>query len=600
MERPKQDVIFGLLKDAESRFATLHDDMEGDEDYILSSADTWQDRLKSQMPDFPPGFVVKYPGIAFAAVQRVVNLVLAGNVPNVTAGLPEGLHNDPEEARKHKEELEQGINGLLWAIATYSPVVPWREMAVHAGGLGLGVLTYPIDRSQWPPHPYKRRDGKIVIPDTPQARRKVRQWEFKRSRAIPWNVRTVHPTHVYFDADHAVPQWFILEEPVSPASMKREYPHLTLSDTTQLTSKRVQYITDEWYAIYVDREPALTAKDGVDDEGVAPNRLGMTWLEMFWPCMGQADREGNLTYKYKGIVRDARAGFDKFIIDFNIMEAVRMLYGLPDYEIIGPDKEQAEAEFRNVHVGGAQKIVHGERFTLRPTQLPTLPPIVLTDLETARMVLDILIGPEVLSGIFRSEPAEKEENRRNIAMAQFRPFKENLDQGLAAMLTKMLYQIKDELDEEIAYPAQIMGKQVFASLKPERIPYGLKLTVDTTPPGDRERAQNYQRDQQMRADGVITTAEFRSRQGIYNSDEIDDAILEEMLMKHPIIIDANAQFISQVLLTELTETDQAVREEAAGQGLPLPPRPSPNGSRPAGAGMEAPVMPARAPMVGGS
>lgn len=568
------------LEQARSYRSEWSKEARTDEEYWTASSQLWHGQLAAHIKKFPDGYELQIPGIVKWAVDVGLNQILVGDTPVVTIALPDGYTDDGRKAR-----LEQAAMGILYALDTYYGQ-PFRNMVAYGNALGLGILSFPIDRSQWPPHPYKtrvtpgmsREQRAIALePHTPAERERVRSWEWQRRRRLPWNVQALHPQILFYDFWNTQPQWYILEQQVSRAAMVAQYPHLFKEQGVQEmfmgsvmpTSTLVTYISDDWWAVYLDGQPALTKAQGADPEGVARNRYGMTWIETAESGYGTADITNNPVFRIKGIIRDNRATFVKFISDFNLTEIAKLEYALPTLGMEGQGedgRDLALAAIDDFMLG--RWWPHSNKTRQHKLDLPTIPEAIWRDVEYTKGLMELGIGPEILRGIYQNETLGGQENRIDIANAIYKPLKVQIEHAIAAMLAKMFWQVKYELDDDLTVWARSEDKEMPVLLQREDIVDGLTFHVDTSPSTQRERAMRKDGDIQDLSIKAISLKKYRARQGIYNSDEMEEQNYEDMLMQHPAIVDAIAGIVAEALTGEVQSAVGATRAKQIEEGIP--------------------------------
>ena len=536
-----------------------------------------------------------------------VNQIMIGERADVKVTLPQHLHRDPEKAKQQQSHLRECLRGLLYTIDTYATESPLRDFVIKSLGLGLGVLSYPIDWERWPDPPFgKLKNGKPRQPVGAAQREEYARWERKRQTSLPWAVSSTHPRNVFFDPYHDPPEDYIIEEKISRSAANRQYPDRNVSKPDAggtaarqpargtSTCLRVTYCSADWYAVYVDGKAVLGADDNADEEGVAPNTAGVAWHRMAFGGFGDKDEDGDFEVRMKGIIRDGRDIILMKITNLNVMEAIRQITAFSPLEVHGGEEAERMKVMESFVYGPATFTSTPPSITIRPIPQTVVPDVVFKQEEEVNRLMEMHFGPQILRGVEQpQETAAGQRTRVGLASAPYRSCKQNCQQAVAAMLQDLCYMIKHELQEPVTVLGTPGGSDSSLMLRPEDIVDGMLIEVDFTPPTEEDRAfKRTQLQQDLQAGAISIEDYIRESRGIEDAQgalfEID---VEQMV--HRLL--ANPQ-IDQLAVTHFLQTRGQLQSPAAPGGamsVPPPPGavPTPAGP-PAAAAMPPPQQPA--------
>ena len=533
-----------MAADRKQVFSRLHREWGYDEE-ILTASSRFRDRsIMKYLDGFPPGFVAKVPSLAKDVVDVGVNQIMAGETPSVRILLPPDAHRDAAIAKKHSEDLARKCQALLWYVETFGTETPFRGMIQHALGLGLGVLAYPILWQRWPDHPLQLKSGKTREGRNAAERAKVEKWQRTRT-GLPIDVHAVHPRTALFDPDHDPIEDMIEEQLVSLGSFARDYPHLNLPErSTQKTAKLVTYCSAEEYGIWLNEKPLLLPKDGANAEGIAENTTGVLWYKIARGGFGDRTYKGEWDYAIKGILRDGRDMILGHITNYNVMEAIRQVYGFPEDDISGETLEQAQDEAPTSR-GPSARWLHSSKVKRNIPQTPPVPQVVFQQLERQDEELGIHFGPygDALRGIYQAETASGLRTRISLGKSPYRAAKQSTEQAASAFLMDVFYYVKKVLREPISFP----GRDAIVTIRPDDIPDGARAVVDWAPPTPEEKGFELQDLLQKKEKDAASV-----RRILELDDDVDDVDeeLANILADKTLAMPETLQMVSQMALAD--------------------------------------------------
>lgn len=490
-QRPDKAYIFELLEQRRTVLAPMHQAMREADAWLHAHEDpTPPEVLRALRRGFPDNWTARDFDIqpyAYIECNRAINSITTAEVPQVTHELAPWFKQKHEKTAEDDEKAVQlAAQSILRRVVTRSgrnPVLDaqWQQMA-----LGLACLYYPLDYDALGDPPDHGRG-------TLEEQEAWETYERKRAEALPWRVESLHPTWIFFDLDCDPPRDIIIERPVSLAAMQRQYPDKDFGgEGEQKTAKYVEYISERYYACYVNQVPVTP---NADSEGVAENYRGFIWAELIWSGMGKLDAVGAVERQGVGLVTRGINNYRSRTWNRNWTKLIKRSY-IP--KLIGQDttggEEEAMRQTQGIDPGEPGVVALGTT-NLRWLETPNIPPALLADLDADEKEAEAYAGPGVLSGEFRSEPASKQSARTELARGPYRTPKANMEQGIANMLGKMNLDLLHEPDLAHGYRATWReGKgpdvrQYAVYLKPQQIhPEASGLSVDLSPLTPQDKA----------------------------------------------------------------------------------------------------------------
>lgn len=490
--RPTQADVFSMLEQRRALYASMHQRMEAADEWLHADEDP-SPILRYISRGFPPDHAWEIYPYAWTVLNRGVNQVFTAEVPQVTYELPADYKETYQRAADDEKAVQQALQGILYHVGTKSTRNPFLDLLHQQLGLGQGCLSYPRDYERWGEPPSHGRA-------TPEEQQAWEMWEARRADAIPWAVGSLHPTWVFFDPDHDPPLDFIIERPVDLAALARRYPKLGLDPSEGYTGSRsstptarfVEYVSRDWYGCWVSQLP-VTEHPDADEDGIAPNGLGHGWYQLAWSGMGKTDHYGRWERRGVGMIQRGISEFKGLTFDDNWLSLIKRAY-IPKWVATGPTAEQAADATADIDPLSPTWANLPNDVTLSTFPELKTPEAVVRDMKERQQRLEQLYGPGLLSGEYHNEPAIKQASRLEQAKAPYRTPKANAEQAVASMLADMLWDLKYEPDLKDGISlAWETGKgtsrrQHYASLKPEQIHPGGKITVDFSPMTPEEKA----------------------------------------------------------------------------------------------------------------
>lgn len=592
MPAPTRADLDAWRGERKSLFAKLHTEMGIDEVFLTCSG-TWEDRrILTYLHGMPKGFIPKIPPIGKDAIDVGLNQIHVGDTPGVKVLLPPNPRANPEKVKEAARILEKKLQALLWHIDTYSPETPIRTFMAHTLGLGQGVLAHPVDWAKWPRDPFALKNGKRREPTTPQDREKERRYRQKRSRALPWDVRAVHPRRVLWDPYHPNPEDIITEERVNIATYERQYPAASLAGIgtgAGRTATLITYCSEDYYGLWLNQTPLLTKKDGADSDGFADNTSGVLWYKLARGGFGYETFEGEWEHRIKGMLRDARDIIASRTAAYNQMQTIRGIHAFPVADFEGPTQADARMEAQGFVYGPGAVWEHSSQVQMKFVAQAQIPSIVFQSMDQDDQYIERHFGPEALRGIYAADQTAQQQARRlSQAKAPLRPAQLSGEQAVAAMLTDMCAQVKDDMfDGVLTFNTQ----EDIIELSPSDIPDGIRIIVDFAPPtsDDIERMMD-QRLARLQSKTI-------SRHRIMASDpEIEDTldeeaqILSEDLMSNPAVLDLLAASVKAGVQQELQARGMALPADQPPPDQGPPPGMPPDQGAPMGPPPQGPPM----------
>ena len=530
--------------------APLHREMAIDEDFEHAGA-VWNDgALYQYMNGLPAEAHLKIISLAKDLVDTGVNQYIIGENINVRVLLPPSAHRDSKEAEGHAKRLEEAFSALLWNVETNATETPLHTAAQHQLGLGLTCVGYPLIWDKVKRHPMKLKNGKYRKPMEEWSAREqvaVDEWDRGRFLTIPFEITPVHPRTALFDIHHDPPQDVIIETKVIPSAYIDKYPQLANFNSRAKTAVLRMYCSPENYGLWLNDAPILTKADGANSDGIAKNRTGILWYRFARSGWGSKGYGNEWEYQIQGIIRGMRAAIIAKIMDFNIADVIRTVYGLPPVGIEGDTDEEAQEAAARFVFGMAQIWWHKTGVRQHKIEVPEIPSVVIDQMKMVDGLIELHTWPEALRGLPQpGEPATSAQQRLSQGKAGLRLPKRNLEQLVEGMCMDIAYMVKHELQEPVTLLSRSMG---MVTLHPDDIISGMRIIVDLAPATSEERA--FERREQL----VLLDKGLRSKITILKSDpDVTDPeeeyaqALSDTAMGGEIIAQAIAQEAVQAVL----------------------------------------------------
>lgn len=574
------DITRWLAERRDTVFAGMHERMKTCENLYhwpsLQGATAKSLGLNGLHPDFKPYL----PPIAKIGVDVAVNATFVGEAPIVDMEAPPSRAS-ADTRQKRKEKIKHFCDLWLRQAEVFSTETPLRDFGVKGYGQGLGVLSYPFIEERWPKHPLKGPGGKPRQPRNKKEAKLVEEWQAKRYRAFPWDVRSCAPTHIYFDPDHDPPldiiEAYTIRRPDKGDAELGVRPLGSATGTSLGSSyiERVVYVSEDWYAVYDGGEPRLKEADGADSEGIAPNPLGRLWYKMAWAGFGDMPSTGDWASKGKGLLWDILPVIYAYTIMLNTTMVAAIMASRTPLHIKGPTDAQAIEAVNRLIYGPDAVWATGPDYGVNAFPQVPMPQQVQWVQEELNAILELWFGPNILRGRHTTDTASGLRTRYAHAKAIYRAMTQNGAQAIAAMLMDVLWIIKHHIEDEMT----VWGDNEIATLTPDDIDDGLWITVDLTPPSEEEKAFVVQEASRRYAEKTLDLTTMLERAGEPKPSEMVKAILKDTIKFHPMVIDTLAQVMQKRLLKreEMISTVQQAERAEEGRMIPeKPQRPGPD------------------------
>mgnify|MGYP001608084186 CR=1 FL=1 len=573
MTRPTHDDINNWLKQRrDDVFAGMHTRMKACETLYHWPSLQGQTAKALGLNGLHPDFKPYLPPIAKIGVDVAVNNTFVGEAPIVEIELPAGKRSE-ETLRDRKEKLKHFCDLWLRQAEVYATETPFRDFGIKGYSQGLGVLSYPFIVERWPKHPLIGANGKPRVPRNRKEKKLVEEWQAKRHRSFPWDVRSCSPTHVYFDPDHDPPLDMIEAYAVRrPDTGKAELGVRPLGGVTTGTSsggqyiERVVYVSEEWYAVYDGGEPRLTAADGADSEGVARNPLGRLWYKMAWAGFGDMTSDGDWAAKGKGLLWDILPVVQAYTIMLNMTLVAAVMSSRVPLHITGPTDQDATTAAERLIYGPDAVWATGPGYDVDAFPQVPMPTQVQWVHEELNAILELWFGPNIMRGQHTEDTASGLRTRYAHAKAIYRAMTQNGAQAIAAMLMDVLWMIKHHIEDEIT----VWGDNDIATIGPDDIDDGLWITIDLTPPSAEEKAFDVQEASRRYAEHTSPLLTMLERAREPEPSKMVKEILKDAIRFHPMVIDTLAQVMQQRLLKRAEALGVTQQATQANEGQMIP------------------------------
>ena len=562
MPSPSSEQVWQWLEERRSLLAKMHTQQRAAEEHYHWPMLQGKSAGALQLRGLPKDFIPKLPPLAKLGVDLGINIILPGDQPEIKVHLPDTAHRDEALMQKHQEAIRTFLKAFFHQVYTLRMQTPVRDNGQKVIALGQAVVAYPFIKSRLGQHPLKMKNGSVREPRNPRERQAVLKWDRDRKAQMPWDVRSVHPTRVFFDLFHDPPRDYIEEQELSPKIAQSLYPDLAVEPGSESSGvKRVIYCSDDWYGVWVDRVAVLP--DNMD--GFVKNPRQRMWYRIAWSNWGDVSEFGEWEYMAKGMITDAIPLIQMYTVNLNLQEIAKSLGVFAQLKIAAIDVAAAEAETKDWQVEPAARWIYDSSNiqNLEFMQYPGLNPVVFQEQPLINALLELWFGPDILRGRHTTDTASGLRTRMSKAQAVYRPPKASLEQMWAAVAMDILWSIKEEIGEEVWIPA--LGGAI--SLKPEQIPDGTYISINLTPPSEEEKAFKLQEGLSRMEAGTLDLIEFLENYA-YEEHPTERAkmIFWDSLDRNPIVQEALGQMVSNVLLQEIPGLLEQVEQERAAKG----------------------------------
>jgi len=456
-------------------------------------------------PTFPQGFLPLVPPTCASKCKQARDQVFVGD-PLITVECP-GMSG---ESRKETEQkLSAYLQFRLRQEEQTSDVSPLEEQKAAVINYGLGVRIGVINMERW--------DMIGEQSSGESAADYAQRVENHRRQCSVFDIRTISPLNIAYDRSNPTLGWAIIREPIAPWEAKRAYPHLEIASNLPVTGTKIlvktQFWTPEWYACYVDGKPALTAADGADGEGVAPNPYGSIPV---WPAgggEGEVDPDNRPEYELDGIITNA----EDALLEYAVLKNIQMMYsrraGAGPKEIIrgpgGADTPEKIALAREV-MSGPSKAVRVPEGHLVEAQNPSpFPEVLARQMERVLADIDETMSFSIAAG--NPNPGQSGVSRQLVLGQLSKRVSTavlHLQQSLERWARWELETIRDVLKEPVwATLPEETGVQAY-ELSPGSIPAVFNVRVDLLVESEAEKARLKQEGMELRKDGLIDDMTF--------------------------------------------------------------------------------------------
>ena len=536
-------LIEAKKSDYEAIQAAFHAEAKIDQDFIHADTQWRSNLLAAYISGFPKGFVHKGIPIARMAVEAAKNTVMAGEVPDVSVSLRLEEGQEPSEAmERRRKRTELFAKAFLYESAMRSSTNPYSELLRKEYGLGPGILSFPWDESLWP------------------------EDEEAQKEAWGWRIEVIHPANILPDPYNDPPQDYIIADEIPRSVARERYPELDWSQE-EITGKvtRLAYCSEEYYAVYIGGQAVLGG-----DDGVVENPMGMLWYELALSGLGEYNETSDPVYLWQGLVRPLRGVISMIITNYNIIEAVKWQESFGPKHVTGPTEDDAKDAAKRLEWSPLHLWYTGPNYSVENVFEGASNKSMIWENTELQRWIEILIGPQILSGNYQENTASGLAQRVSLQQAPFQAGKVAAEQAIANMLRKVMRFYKTQIGKfHLRYQGELLP------FNPDDLLDTADITVDLKPVTAADRALSADKDRGDVQAGAISIAEYRRRQAIDNGREMDKERALEGLLFHPAVVDAAAQMIVQTL------APQPPPEQAEAASPPpqesFNPNPAPNG-----------------------
>ncbi len=565
-DKPTREWVFAELERRRRIYGTWRREVENVEEFIDATSIMADQTLRQYMRGLPidPNYRIEVGPIIVDSVNVGRNQIMNGQTPSVTVIFPAGTYKDTEkeDEQTHKQEIQDYCEGWLRhnEKRTETPLLGLVEDAL---GRGLGTWAYPYSAPPEPPFGWQdEAKTKPKEGNGAKDRATLRRWRSAKSQHNAWDVRAVSPLGVFPDPHHDPIQDMIEVQPANRSSYRHLFPEYSGGADDEGSSMEVIiYCSDAWYGCWLGDAPLLTAADGADEDGIAPNKMERLWYKIGPGGWGRRNHKGEFVHWWKGVLADGRVALLRYLVVQQQIDSIVQMHAFPVIKATGPPNEGgteiAERVAETLTSGPAAIWAFRGDVEVEFVQPPPIPPALLQKLEDAKVDIERHFGPAVLTGVREpGETASGQRGRTDKASAIYGPCKQSCESVVEGALEDMLYAIREELIEPV--PVATIGGM--STLKAERVIEGLQLVVDFAPATKQDRLMDLQALMMMHEQGLASMLRV-----LENDPDVTD-VDREMALILSDKIELSALALEEAARQQMAEQQAAMSPPATGAG----------------------------------
>ncbi len=413
-------------------FGQLHNEIRIDERYL---------RLDfRELLNIPSAFV--RDAIVLPTAREVVDTATDHITPKFRRVNVPRRTTETEKGTEQALKLTKFYEALLNWIEDQFIVSPFRTSVKHLAGIGLSTWRFDFDKKRHPTRP--TRNQFEFEDDFMDA---MEEWRQTREENLPFTLRVLHPTEVYFDPFHDPPEWGIQKSQRYVYDALRLYPAWK-NPMGRKRSDKVE-VLEFWdshiRAVSVDKEPALKTRDG---DGILQHRHGIHPFIIGGSGLGYEDAEKKAETRYSGFIRIIRDVLRSESRNFSIQDIVLKAGAWPIRTATGEQANQVanmKLEYGKIH-----PIPEGVEIGELASSLP--PAVVFQAMQMANQIISGATAPRVSRGL--QQPGLRSGFDRQVALGQatlrYQPLADSTERMMSQLLRNSGFLMERVIKEPIS------------------------------------------------------------------------------------------------------------------------------------------------------
>lgn len=421
-----------LRIDMETYFGQLHKEIREDERYLKLDF--------RELLNIPSAFI--RDAVVLPTAREVVDTATDHITPKFRRVQVPRRSTETEKGTEQALKLRRFYESLLNWLEDQFTVSPFRMAVKHMSGVGLSTWRFDFDKQRHPDRP--TRNQFELEDDFNEA---MIEWRQTREENLPFALRVLHPTEVYFDPFHDPPEWAIQKSMRYVYDAERIYPHWG-NPNGKKRSDKVE-ILDFWdahfRAVSIDKKPGLKTRNG---EGILQHRWGIHPFIIGGSGLGYEDADKSAATRYSGFIRIIRDVLRSESRNFSIQDIVLKAGAWPQRTATGEQANQVaniKWEYGKIH-----PIPEGVEIGELAPSLP--PQIVYSALQIANQIISGATAPRVARGL--QQPGLRSGFDRQVALGQstlrYQPLADSTEHMMSQLLRNAGFLMERVIKEPIS------------------------------------------------------------------------------------------------------------------------------------------------------
>ncbi len=421
-----------LRIEMEVYFGPLHREIREDERYLNLDF--------RELLNIPSAFV--RDAVILPTAREVVDTATDHITPKFRRINVPRRNTDTAAGTEQAIKLRRFYEALLNWIEDQFTVSPFRTSVKHLAGIGLATWRFDFDKKR---HPTRPTRNQFEFED--DFMKAMEEWRQTREENLPFTLRVLHPTEVFFDPFHDPPEWAIQKSQRYVYDAMRLYPAWG-NPMGRKRSDKVE-ILEFWdshiRAVSVDKRPALKTRDG---DGILHHRHGIHPFIIGGSGLGYEDAEKKAEYRYSGFIRIIRDVLRSESRNFSVQDIVLKAGAWPIRTATGEQANQVanmKLEFGKIH-----PIPEGVELGELAPSLP--PAIIFQALQMSNQIISGATAPRVARG--GQTPGLRSGFDRQVALGQatlrYQPLADSTERMMSQLLRNAGFLMERVIKEPIS------------------------------------------------------------------------------------------------------------------------------------------------------